>query len=129
MPNSGLVRTENEGASLFMDGKSIFKFAIKRIPRDVISLLQKNNKTVDDVKYFIFHQANKYMLEEIQKFLKVKDEQMIIDLENYGNTVSSTIPIAYKNLLERATLTKGDLLIFCGFGVGLSYGTLLYKFI
>jgi 3-oxoacyl-[acyl-carrier-protein] synthase III len=53
---------------------------------------------------------------------------MIIDLEDYGNTVSSTIPIAYKNILKKGILKEDDLIIFCGFGVGLSWGTILYRY-
>jgi 3-oxoacyl-[acyl-carrier-protein] synthase-3 len=68
------------------------------------------------------------MLSEIQKRLEISDSQTIIDIEKYGNTVSSTIPIAYKNLLNKEVLRNDDLIIFCGFGVGLSWGTILYRF-
>jgi 3-oxoacyl-[acyl-carrier-protein] synthase-3 len=88
-----------------------------------------NNLFVKDIKYFIFHQANKYILGEIQKKLQIDDKQMIIDMEDYGNTVSSTIPIAYKNLASKNNLKTGDLVIFSGFGVGLSWGTILYRYI
>ncbi|MFW9989566.1 MAG: 3-oxoacyl-[acyl-carrier-protein] synthase III C-terminal domain-containing protein, partial [Candidatus Odinarchaeota archaeon] len=65
---------------------------------------------------------------EIQKELQISDEKMIIDVAEYGNTVSSTIPITYKNLLDNKKINKNDLIIFCGFGVGLSWGTMLYRY-
>jgi 3-oxoacyl-[acyl-carrier-protein] synthase-3 len=67
------------------------------------------------------------MLEEIRGKLGIKEEQFIVDMEKYGNTVSSTIPIAFKNLLKKNIVKSGDLIVFCGFGVGLSWGTVLYK--
>lgn len=126
--NSGVAINPRKNKFLYMDGREIFKFSVQVVPRSVLDILEKNNLKVAEIRYFIFHQANKYMLGEIQKRLEISDEQMIIDIEDYGNTVSSTIPIAYKNLLNRGTLKKDDILIFCGFGVGLSWGTILYRY-
>lgn len=126
--NSGIVRNDGKNQYLHMDGKEIFKFSITEIPNSINKLLFKNNLKIKDIKFFIFHQANKYILTELQKTLQISSDQMIIDMEFYGNTVSSTVPIAYKNLLNKKKLKKDDLLIFCGFGVGLSWGTILYKY-
>ena len=126
--NSG-VRTDSERNNfLYMDGREIFKFTVKVVPASVNEILRKNKLSISDIRFFIFHQANKYMLAEIQIRLGISDRQMIIDLEDYGNTVSSTIPIAYKNIIRKDVLKKNDLIIFCGFGVGLSWGTILYRF-
>ena len=111
-----------------MDGREIFKFSVQVVPSSVNELLVKNNLKIKDIKYYIFHQANKYILTEIQKRLDISSGQMIVDLEDYGNTVSSTIPIAFSNLLSKEVLKKNDLMILCGFGVGLSWGTILYRF-
>ena len=129
VPNSGVCKNPKESNYLFMDGREIFKFSITIVPRSVNEILQRNDLNIKDIKYFVFHQANKYMLSEIQKKLNISESQMVIDMENYGNTVSSTIPIAYKNLSKREKLTKGDLIIFSGFGVGLSWGTILYRYL
>jgi len=126
--NSGTVQQSDKNTELYMNGREIFKFSITVVPESVNKILSKNNLKVTDIKHFIFHQANKYMLGEIKKKLQLTDNQMIIDMENYGNTVSSTIPIALKNLMDKNELKKGDLLVFSGFGVGLSWGTVLYKF-
>jgi 3-oxoacyl-[acyl-carrier-protein] synthase-3 len=127
--NSGVDKNAGKSNYLFMDGREIFKFSITIVPQSVNDILCRNNLSVKDIKYFIFHQANKYMLEEIQKKLEITDSQMVVDMEDFGNTVSSTIPIAYKNLFSKNKLFKGDLIILSGFGVGLSWGTILYRYI
>jgi 3-oxoacyl-[acyl-carrier-protein] synthase-3 len=127
--NSGVDKNAGKANFLFMDGREIFKFSITIVPQSVNDILCRNNLSVKNIKYFIFHQANKYMLEEIQKKLDITDSQMVVDMEDFGNTVSSTIPIAFKNLSTKNKLCKGDLIIFSGFGVGLSWGTILYRYI
>jgi len=126
--NSGVNINPDKSNFLFMDGREIFKFSITVIPQSVNELLSRNNLSVKDIKYFVFHQANKYMLGEIQKKLNIHDSQMIVDMEDYGNTIASTIPIAYKNLCSQNKAKKNDLIIFSGFGVGLSWGTILYRY-
>ena len=126
--NSGVVRDDNKSSFLYMNGREVLKFSITAVPESIAKILERNKLTTKDVKYFVLHQANKYLLQEISKALGVADEQMIIDLENYGNTVSSTIPIALKNLVDKNCLQKGDLIILSGFGVGFSWGTILYEY-
>jgi 3-oxoacyl-[acyl-carrier-protein] synthase-3 len=124
--NSGTVKDENKSNFLYMNGREIFKFSTRVVPLSVNELLERNQLQKQDIKYFIFHQANQYMLGEIKKRMKLTDEQMIIDMEQYGNTVSSTIPIAYKNLYLAGKVYEGDRIVFCGFGVGLSWASCLY---
>jgi len=124
--NSGIKKDVEKSNYLYMNGREIFKFSTRVVPNSINQLLERNNLTKQDIKYFVFHQANQYMLSEIKKRLELTEEQMVIDMENYGNTVSSTIPIAYKNLLKNNKLQEGDKVIFCGFGVGLSWASCLY---
>jgi 3-oxoacyl-[acyl-carrier-protein] synthase III len=125
--NSGIVSTPGKGDRLFMNGRKIIEFSLSAVPACVEELLARNKISAKDVKHFIFHQANEYMLRKIQKRMGIPDEKMIIDVKDYGNTVSSTIPIALKNLQDRTPLRRGDLLVFVGFGVGYSWGSVLYK--
>jgi len=124
--NSGIKKDRDKSDYIQMDGREIFKFSTRVVPNSINQLLERNNLQKSDIKYFIFHQANRYMLGEIKNRLALTDEQMVIDMENYGNTVSSTIPIAYKNLLANNKLQQGDKIVFCGFGVGLSWASGLY---
>lgn len=127
--NSGVALNSEKDNFVFMDGLEIFKFAVKVIPSTIKELLEKNKLEVSDIKHFVFHQANTYIIKELQKRLKLNDKQVVIDMQDYGNTIQSTVPIALKNLFATNTLQKGDILIFSGYGVGLSWGNIIYKHI
>ena len=105
---------------LFMDGQEIFVFTLTKVPKMVTDVLAKNSLQKEDVDLFIFHQANKYMLEHLRKKLKIDEEKFFVNLANVGNTVSSTIPIALCDAREQGLL-RGNVLL-AGFGVGLSWG-------
>jgi 3-oxoacyl-[acyl-carrier-protein] synthase-3 len=126
VPDAGLVddgtgnmRTDN---NLFMNGPEIFNFTIQNVPKSVQAVLDKNNTTLEDVDYVVFHQANKYMLDYLRKKVKVPGEKFYINLADTGNTVSSTIPVALAGLLENKVIKTGDKILLCGFGVGYSWG-------
>lgn len=105
---------------LFMDGQEIFMFTLMKVPKMVKEVLAKNNLLKDNIDLFVFHQANKYMLEHLRKKLKINGEKFFMNLADLGNTVSSTIPIALCEAHEKRML-KGNILL-AGFGVGLSWG-------
>lgn len=105
---------------LFMDGQEIFVFTLAKVPKMVRGVLAKNGIKMEDVDMFVFHQANKYMLEHLRKKLKIEKDKFFINLDHVGNTVSSTIPIALCDARELGLL-KGNVLL-AGFGVGLSWG-------
>lgn len=127
--NSGVVRDIKKAACLYMDGRAIFKFSITDVVQTVSQLLDRNSLSTKNIRYFIFHQANRYILDAIRKQLGLDEEQMIIDMALYGNTVSSTIPIAMKNLIDKKALHTGDQIVLCGFGVGLSWAVALYQWL
>lgn len=127
--NSGVSKDSEKDNFIFMDGREIFAFSMFNVPPSINDILSKNDLTKDDLKHVIFHQANKYMLKELRKRMKMTEEQVIVDMEFIGNTISATIPIALKNVIDNGSLQQGDLLLFTGFGVGLSWGNILYKYI
>lgn len=108
---------------LFMDGQEIFMFTLTRVPKMVKDVLAKNHIEKEDVDLFVFHQANKYMLEHLRKKLKIEESKFYINLKKIGNTVSSTIPIALCDAREQNKLH--DNVLLAGFGVGLSYGAVM----
>lgn len=110
---------------LFMDGKAIFDFSSDAVPAMVDDVLRKNDFSLENIDLFIFHQANKYMINYLRKLIGIDKEKFFVYLDKVGNTVSSTIPIA---LCEAQT--QGKLLgkvLLAGFGVGFSYGAVVVE--
>jgi len=116
---------EHTGYDLYMDGPDIFTFTLAVVPDSVNTILSKAGVTLDDIDLFVFHQANAFMLEHLRKKLGVPREKFFVALEESGNTVSSTIPIALADAESRGTLHRGMRVMLLGFGVGLSWGGLI----
>lgn len=106
---------------VYMDGGGIFSFTLKQVPKMVKNMLEKSKISMENVDLFIFHQANVYMLEFLRKKLKIKDERFYYYIENVGNTVSNTIPIALCNAMRDGSLKGKKNVLLVGFGVGLSW--------
>lgn len=115
-----------EGENLHMDGPDIFNFTLDVVPRTMEEVCSKNGITRDQVDLFVFHQANKFMLDTIRKVNLLPKDKFYIDLEDTGNTVSSTIPIALRRAADNGILQKNMRVMLLGFGVGLSWaGTMV----
>ena len=119
---SGNIRTTKD---LFMDGAEIFNFTLSAVPKSVNTLLERAGLTADQIDLFVFHQANKYMLEHLRKRMKIPAEKFQISMAHCGNTVSSTIPIALKHAQAEGRLRPGTTAMLVGFGVGYSWGATL----
>ncbi|MDN3676037.1 ketoacyl-ACP synthase III [Flavobacterium paronense] len=102
-----------------MDGTDVFSFGITQVPREIKSFLQQINKDVSDIDYFLFHQANMFMLEMIRKKVKLESSQVPYSITKYGNTSSASIPLTLSLLGAGARNKK---IAMCGFGIGLSIG-------
>lgn len=106
---------------LFMNGAEIFTFTLKAVPQAVRALLQSAAKSVNDVDYFVFHQANKYMLDHLRQKVGIPAEKFPMALSECGNTVSATIPITLRGMMQAGQLRHGTRLMLVGFGVGYSW--------
>lgn len=104
---------------LYMNGSEIFNFTLENVPILVEDTLRKNSLSKSDISLFVFHQANKYLMNFLRKKLRINEDIFYYYLENVGNTVSSTIPIALKEAQNEDKL-KGYILL-AGFGVGYSW--------
>jgi len=113
---------------LFMNGSEIFNFTAKAVPDMINKILSKNGLLLSDINLFIFHQANEFMLNFIRKKIGIPEEKFFLFLENCGNTVSSTVPIALYEAIKSKKTNNGDLMILAGFGVGYSWGSVLVQF-
>ena len=112
---------------LFMDGSEIFMFTLVKVPKMLKAVLAANDLQKEDIDLFVFHQANKYMLEHLRKKLKIEEDKFFVNLPNVGNTVSSTIPIALCDARNEGKM-KGNILL-AGFGVGLSWGGTILRMV
>lgn len=108
--------------NLFMNGSAISDFALEVVPDTVDKILKKIDLSKDEIDYFVFHQANKFMLEFLQMKCDLIGYPYWNDVKEYGNTVSNSIPIALKDLLDKNDSKKLKNVMLVGFGVGLSWG-------
>lgn len=113
---------------LFMNGGEIFNFTLDSVPKLMKNVLFKNNLIKDEIDLFVFHQANRYMLNHLRKKLSIEEEKFYYFLENVGNTVSSTIPIALYEAMKENQIQKGSNILLAGFGVGYSWGGTVLKY-
>lgn len=110
-----------------MDGKEVFKFAVSKVPEAIDELLEKAQMDVQQIDHFLLHQANERIIRSVAKRLKQSIDKFPINMEEYGNTSSASIPILLDNLNRAGALEKGDKIIISGFGAGLSYGASLIE--
>lgn len=111
---------------LFMNGSEIFVFTLSAVPKLIANTLAKNELSQEEVDLFVLHQANKFMLDSLRKKIKIDPDKFYTYLENCGNTVSSTIPIALYHAQQEGVLGAGKKIALAGFGVGYSWaGTIL----
>ena len=116
-----IIITNNKENNLefYMSGTDVYYFTLNKIPvliKKYLKIIKGNYEN-----FFIFHQASKLILESLKNKLDIREEKFIIDLK-YGNTTSSSIPIALKRAMERKKIKKKNRIIICGFGVGLAWG-------
>lgn len=121
---SGNIRTlEN----IEMDGLGVLSFFNALIPQEVRALLYRNGLDMADVDLFVFHQASGIALDTLQRVLKIPDGKMARALKDTGNLVSASVPVTLKKYMDQGLVAPESIVVLCGFGVGLSWGTALMK--
>ncbi|MBI5964169.1 MAG: ketoacyl-ACP synthase III [Chloroflexi bacterium] len=110
-----------------MDGKAVFRFATRVMGRAVQEALEPLGLTTNDVQWIIPHQANYRIIETAAKYLKMPLDKFVINVQNYGNTSTASIPIATVEAVEKGQLKSGDKTVFVGFGAGLTWGAMVVE--
>ena len=118
---------KRSSADLKLEGIDVFNFAIKKAPNSIFNTLKHASIQVDVIDYFFLHQANLFMNETIRKKIKVQKEKMPNSIQDFGNTNGASIPLTIVHTLKDFNLNKDLSVLMCGFGVGLSWGSLLLK--
>ena len=113
---------------LYMDGTGIFNFTLQQIPQLVENLLEKMDFCINDIDLYIFHQANKFILEHLRQKIGISPQRFFIHMTDIGNTVSSSIPIALYEALKNRKIRPGYKVMLVGFGVGLSWAATLVEY-
>ncbi len=114
------VKPINNKANLYMDGPAVLKFSLNLVPEVTHELLRRSSLKIEDIDYFIFHQASAVVLNKLKKKLQISDSKWVNEIENIGNTVSATIPIAINLLQKKNQFKNNKKYLLMGFGVGLS---------
>jgi len=114
--------TVDEGATIFMNGHVVYNFAVGIITETIARIMNEENISLDDLAYIVPHQANARIVHAAGRRLKIPKEKFYLNIEEYANTSSASIPIALDELNRSGAIKKGDLLITVGFGSGLTYG-------
>ncbi len=112
---------------LYMDGPSLINFTVDAIPRLVQDILKENDLAMDDIGQFLMHQATWKMLDQLRRRMQIPEDRLPIELADFGNTVSSTIPILINRLRSRAGWDVSSPHMLVGFGVGLSWAGGLWR--
>lgn len=111
-----------------MNGREVFKHAVRRLPEAVLAALQDCHLTTNDIDLFIPHQANLRISEAVQKALGLPDEKVYNNIQRYGNTTAASIPIALDECIRAGRLARGDLLAVGAFGAGFTWGSALVRY-
>ncbi len=110
-----------------MDGKEVYKFAVRVVPDAVVQILKKCKLKADDIDKVIFHQANVRIIDAVCAKLKIDPAKSYINLHRYGNTSAASIPIALCEAVNEKVIKKGDIVLLVGFGAGMTWGSALIK--
>ena len=116
----------NNKKKLFMHGANVFTFTAEKVPQATNILLKRAKLKIEDISLFVYHQASKVVLSVVKEKLKIPEEKFLFDIKNYGNTVSSSIPIAL--IRSKNKIIKNKPVLIMGFGVGYSLCGGIYKF-
>lgn len=125
--NKYAIKDNSDNGLMKMDGREVFNFAVKKVPEVIMEVLEKNNVALEEIDCFILHQANKRIVASVAKRLKVDIEKFPVNMMEYGNTSSASIPILIDELKKAGKLKKNRKYVMAGFGAGLSWGAAIFQ--
>ncbi len=125
--NNPLVQQGPEQGYVQMDGQEVYKFAVSTVPTSIQKVLKQTGVELEEVKYFLLHQANIRILQSVAKRLKVSEEKFPLALDHCGNMSAASVPVLLDEVNKKGLLKRGDKIVLSGFGAGLSWGTALLE--
>jgi 3-oxoacyl-[acyl-carrier-protein] synthase-3 len=119
---SGALTIDPGQRCITMEGRAVYNFAVRSIGETILSLVQRNNLTIDDIDWIVPHQANKRIISACAKRYSLNEDAFYLNIEHYANTSAASIPLALAEMQKKGLLKEGQKLLFVGFGAGLTYG-------
>ncbi|MGP1569813.1 MAG: beta-ketoacyl-ACP synthase 3 [Eubacteriales bacterium] len=123
--NREILECARFNPAIKMSGQEVYRFAVSKIPECAYELLEKTEKTIEDVDMFVFHQANLRIIDSAARKLKIPKEKNFVNVQKYGNTSAASVAVAMSECLEKGLIKNGNKIVAVGFGAGLSYGGVL----
>ena len=125
--NPDLLLEERNGCFMQMTGRDVFKYAVRAMENAVLDLLDRRQVSIQDISLIIPHQANIRILGKLAERIGADQEKIFINVDKYGNTSAASIPIALDEAGRQNRLKQGDLVLFCSFGGGFTWGSMLMR--
>ena len=122
-PEDGSVKE----SFIHMDGQAVFKFAVRKVPEIIEEVLEESGTGLDEIDYFVLHQANRRIIEAVARRLKTDIGKFPMNLEEYANTSAATVPILLDEMNRGGMLKKGQKIMTAGFGAGLTWAASLFE--
>ena len=110
-----------------MDGGGVFKHAVKNISSSIIEALNTNNMTIEDIDWFVPHQANSRILEAVAKKIGIEKDKIIVTVDKHANTSAASIPLALNEAVYNNNISKGDIVLLAAMGGGFTWGSSLIR--
>ena len=123
----GWEKGEEKESYIHMDGQAVFKFAVRKVPEIIEEVLGQTDVKLEEIDYFILHQANRRIIEAVAKRLKTDISKFPMNLEEYANTSAATVPILLDEMNRRGMFRRGQKIILSGFGAGLTWAACLFE--
>ena len=120
--NNPYQKNSTELDYVYMNGQEVYKFAVKTVPKTILAAVEKAGITLEEVNYFILHQANYRIIESVAKRLNQPMEKFPTNLQECGNISAASVPILLDKVNNHGMISKGDKVVLAGFGAGLTWG-------
>lgn len=118
---------QNDDGYLYMNGREVFKFAVRQMPQSTMNVVEKAGLTKEDVDYLVPHQANIRIMEAARNRIGINEEKMAKTIHKYGNNSAASIPIALSESVQNGNINDGDVVVLVGFGGGLTWGAVALR--
>lgn len=119
--------TQGRYGTVTMNGKEVYRFAVNRVPEIIEKALFRANVPLDQVDWFVLHQANQRILDAVAERLQIPPHKMLSNLASYGNTSAASIPLVLDEAVQGGKVQPGDTLVAAGFGAGLNWGAAVFR--